>query len=1001
MGLRDPGSGIPPNSGGSRSPAGASNVGVMGRYNNIIKSQEDKSSYRGLILSNRMKVLLVSDPKTEKSAAALDVNVGYLSDPDELPGLAHFCEHMLFLGTEKYPQENEYSKFLSEHGGGSNASTAMDHTTYYFDVLPPHLGRALDIFAQFFIRPLFTESATSRELNAVNSEHEKNTTSNYWRLEQVNCALADPRHPYSKFGTGNKETLDIIPKSKGINVRDELLKFHERWYSSNIMTLAVLGKESLDELEALVVPLFGPVLDRDVTAPSWPEHPFPPSRRRTRVHCVPVKDTRSLSISFPSPDMRRYYKSGPARYVSHTVGHEGPGSLLAALKARGWCNNLSADPTGGARGFGFFDVLVDLTEEGIDHVDDIITLLFQYLAMLRAQGPQQWVWEEQRELSAISFRFQDKYEPRHFVKGHVSLLQDYPIEDVLSVYDLMTEWRPDLIEELLDCLTPENIRVAVMAKRFEEKCTQIEPWYGTKYLRETIEDAKIKTWRSATPTQELHLPSVNEYIPTRLEVLESEEESTTAAPTAPTIIKDTSLVRLWYKLDGEFRLPKATMRFSYVSPLPNSDPLCYNLCTVWVMLVRDALQQSTYSASLAGLSWSLGSEVNGITITINGYDDKQHVLLDTISGMLSAMPDPQRFEIIKEIFVRAMKNYETEQPYQHALLEQTMCLTDVCWTRPQLLAAAQVMTVDQLEDFISRMLRKVHIEGLIIGNVTKERALEMADGLEAKLPKDGTPLLAQQLLQRREVEIEKGAWYCSEIENRIHRSSCTSVYYSCGLRASRSNVLLELLEQALSEPCFHVLRTQEQLGYIVVSGVRRANGVQGLRVIVQGDKHPRYLETRIEAFIGNAQEYLENMKNEEFLKFRSALAARKLEKAKHIGERATRFWSEIATQMYNFDRATIEVEQLNAVTQQDLIEYYKKHISPKSDERRKLSVHVVSTAEGGAGRLTPDNDTVIDTRSDRQPIIVTDIVEFKSRRGLYPHPVPFMSVPRKGAHCKL
>lgn len=79
----------------------------------------------------------------------------------------------------------------------------------------------------------------------------------------------------------------------------------------------------------------------------------------------------------------------------------------------------------------------------------------------------------------------------------------------------------------------------------------------------------------------------------------------------------------------------------------------------------------------------------------------------------------------------------------------------------------------------------------------------------------------------------------------------------------------------------------------------------------------------------------------------------------------------------------------------------QKHISPKSDERRKLSVHVVSTAEGGAGRLSPDNDTVIDTRSDRQPIIVTDIVEFKSRRGLYPHPVPFMSVPRKGAHCKL
>lgn len=69
---------------------------------------------------------------------------GSLSDPDELPGLAHFCEHMLFLGTEKYPCENEYNKFLSEHGGGSNAATSSEHTTYYFDVVPEHFEGALD-----------------------------------------------------------------------------------------------------------------------------------------------------------------------------------------------------------------------------------------------------------------------------------------------------------------------------------------------------------------------------------------------------------------------------------------------------------------------------------------------------------------------------------------------------------------------------------------------------------------------------------------------------------------------------------------------------------------------------------------------------------------------------------------------------------------------------------------------------------------------------------------
>ena len=55
---------------------------------------------------------------------AVQVRVGSLSDPDDLPGLAHFLEHMLFYSSEKYPQEDAYSKFVSEHGGSTNAFTS-------------------------------------------------------------------------------------------------------------------------------------------------------------------------------------------------------------------------------------------------------------------------------------------------------------------------------------------------------------------------------------------------------------------------------------------------------------------------------------------------------------------------------------------------------------------------------------------------------------------------------------------------------------------------------------------------------------------------------------------------------------------------------------------------------------------------------------------------------------------------------------------------------------
>lgn len=74
----------------------------------------------------------------------MDDFLGYLSDPDEIPGLAHFCEHMLFLGTEKHPNENDYSKYLTENGGSSNADTYPDHTNYFFDIVPEHLESALD-----------------------------------------------------------------------------------------------------------------------------------------------------------------------------------------------------------------------------------------------------------------------------------------------------------------------------------------------------------------------------------------------------------------------------------------------------------------------------------------------------------------------------------------------------------------------------------------------------------------------------------------------------------------------------------------------------------------------------------------------------------------------------------------------------------------------------------------------------------------------------------------
>lgn len=704
--------------------------GVKRRVDDIIKSAEDKRLYRCLELQNDMKVLLISDSSTDKSAASLDIKVGFMSDSSHLPGLAHFCEHMLFLGTQKYPSENEYNKFLSDHGGVCNAYTGPDRTNYYFDIVPEHFGGALDRFAQFFLCPLFTESATEREVNAVNSEHEKNIPNDGWRLDQLERSTAKKNHAFNKFGTGNKQTLDIIPKESGINVREELLKFHDTWYSSNIMALAILGKESLDELEIMAVELFSDVQNKNVTALTWTEHPFGPEQLQMKGYIVPIKDLRNLNITFPIPDLLEYYKAGPGHYLSHLFGHEGPGSLLSVLKTKGWCNSLVGGARTGARGFGFFGINVDLTEEGIERVDDIVKLVFQYVNMLKHDGPKEWIFQEYKDILSMNFRFKDKESPRSYVSNMVHNLHEYPLEEVLSSCYLISEWRPDLIEMVQGYLTPENVRVAVLGQKFESISNEVEQWYGTKYRLEKIPDSLLDEWRSCDLCEDLKLPPKNEFIPTDFDLMPREEN----APMYPIIVQDTSLSRVWFKQDDEFLLPKANLSFEFVSPLAYLDPISCNMTYMFVQLFKDALNEYAYAAELAGMKWELTNTKYGMILGIGGYSSKQHVLLDKIMEKLTNFKvDPKRCEILKENYVRGLKNFEAEQPYQHAAYYLGVLLAEQAWTKEELLAATDELTLEKVEAFIPQILSKMHIECLIHGNADKQKALHLVHLVEERL----------------------------------------------------------------------------------------------------------------------------------------------------------------------------------------------------------------------------------------------------------------------------
>jgi len=220
----------------------------------IVKSKNDDRSYEYLKLGNQMRILLVSDRDADKSAACMFVRSGSLNDPEDpmgqngekLDGMAHFCEHMLFLGTKKYSEENHYQNFVQQNGGDSNAATGEEYTYFYYDINGDKFEESLDIFSQFFKEPLFTESATEREMNAIENEYQMNISEETVATDQLEKShIAAPGSIVNRFLIGNLETL------KKPNIIEELKKYYEANYSSNRMSLVLVGNQPIDELKRM------------------------------------------------------------------------------------------------------------------------------------------------------------------------------------------------------------------------------------------------------------------------------------------------------------------------------------------------------------------------------------------------------------------------------------------------------------------------------------------------------------------------------------------------------------------------------------------------------------------------------------------------------------------------------------------------------------------------------------------------------------------------------
>ena len=755
---------------------------------------------------------------------------------------------------------------------------------------------------------MFLEDTLDRELQAVDSENKKNLQSDPWRLQQLNRSTSGPQHPYHKFATGSYKLLHDDPISRGVKIREAFINFYKTHYSANRMKLAVLGKESLDDLESWVYEFFSDVKNQDLPQLRWDGVPICSEEDiRTQMFVKPVMDQRKLDIFFPYPDEEDLYASRPSRYISHLIGHEGPGSILAYIKDKGWATSLSAGVNPICPGSAIFSVNTRLTESGLKNYREIVKVIFQYIAMVKEQPPQQWIVDEMSKLAEVDFTYRQKIPASTTVSGLSGTMQrPIPRDQLLSAQSLIRKFNPEAIILGLEALNPENFRLSVVSQEFADVVDRKEKWYGTEYKYEKIPSDFMEEIRRAASSassqrpRELYLPGVNEFVPQRLEV---EKKDIQEPSRTPTLIRNDLNVRTWFKKDDQFWVPKANICVWLRSPVVGVTPLVAVMGQLYKELVEDSLMEYAYDAEIAGLAYSTAALSNGIDVSVTGYNDKMPVLLEKV---LVSMRDLEvrddRFDIMKERLMRGYKNFEYQDPYTQSSSYTRYLTSETSWATFELLEEINSVTAEDVRQFFPQALRQMHIEVFVHGNLYKEDALNITNLVESTLKPKRLP--PSQWPTRRTIELPRGSDYRYERVLRDPNNINHCIDYVIFVGDDTDRVLrakLLLLSSIGREPVFNTLRTKEQLGYVVGSNAMVNVTLAGWRIVVQSEKECAYLEKRIDSFLVGFEETIRDMPQEEFEEHKVGLINKRLERVKNLDQESYRFWAHITKEAFDFE----------------------------------------------------------------------------------------------------
>lgn len=798
-------------------------------------------------LQNGLEAYLISDPQAFKSAAALVVQAGSWEDPEEYPGLAHFLEHMLFLGTEKYPIESDYDRFIKAHNGKSNAYTAGDHTLYAFSISNDAFEEALDRFAHFFQHPLFNPSGVDRELQAIDQEFAKNFNHDVIREFYVLKELGNTEHPFHRFSSGNSKTLSKVSQKL-------LRQWYQSHYSANRMKLIVYSPLSMDALKDLVAREFKGIPTSNtpqtpVTVPLTSE-----SQQGKMIYIQPVKNIHSMRLLWELPrEFAHMLDSKPTSLLCYVLGHESPGSLLAELKKENLAERIDCSTDYLGPNHLLFSLNISLTEEGLKHTHQVLEKIFQSIDMLKKEGIPEYIFDEVQKINILRYQYQLREDPFEYVMEMGGELNYEPIETFPEHSMILQKFDPQAIKEALTYLTPQQAVITVVAP-FDltgVSANRVEQWMGIPYTIQNIPKEILEELSHPKHNAELSIPLPNPFIPQKLNLVASDTTLDTLEKIPrPETIMDNPEAKIYYAKDNEFQVPHTIWYFEIKTPAIKEElPQTVVLADLYVKCLEEAFKGYSYDAKMADLDYNFDYKDGSLYLTLSGYNDNAETLFDIILQHLkTCQPTPQQFAIFKDSLMREYQNFTQESSLRQALEVFRSIIYKDYSTSQQKAKSLQSITYDDLMQFTTHLYDRTFTTGVLYGNIEKSQALRVADKLNRAL--GSQPYLQENQPQKEVIALSEahGPYFVVMKGNFSGNATVLGIEYpSFSFKARAAQ---QILSQAMNSSFYATLRTKQQTGYIVQNDAEEVERHLFNLFAVQSNTHdPRDLLARFELFL--------------------------------------------------------------------------------------------------------------------------------------------------------